>query len=223
MLRERTSWPRSERLQVQPNQGQGKGKAKNAQLDKNTPAQFEGECRHCGKKGHKWADCRKRLAEPKDKNFHAVGEALSTATVAAVEETEVIDEAGVSGGCSDEENNSDDGDEAWVLSVEGNDKPTDAEFLPLDGACEEHTCPSNFAGAGRDLSPSDVQLRNVNGRSIPSGRKVMVSYDVLGPGGRVILHAQTPVVESDVKRPLLSVGNHVEWCRSQVRRQELMD
>ena len=37
--------------------------------------------------------------------------------------------------------------------------------------------------------PSNVQLRNANGLAIPSGRKVMVSYDVLGPGGRVILHA----------------------------------
>ena len=142
---------------------QGKGKAKNAQPDKNTPAKFEGDCRHCGKKGHKWADCRKRLAEAKDKNVHDVGEAASTATVAAVEETDVIDEAGISGGCSVEENNSDDGDGAWVLSVAGNDKPTDAEFLPLDGVCEEHTCPWNFSGGGRDLGPSNVQLRNANG------------------------------------------------------------
>ena len=34
----------------------------------------------------------------------------------------------------------------------------------------------------------------------------MVSCDVLGPGGRVILHAQTPFVQSDFKRPLLYVG-----------------
>ena len=34
----------------------------------------------------------------------------------------------------------------------------------------------------------------------------MVSYDVLGLGGRVILHAQTPFVQSDVKGHLLSVG-----------------
>ena len=34
----------------------------------------------------------------------------------------------------------------------------------------------------------------------------MVSHDVLGPGGRVVWHAQTPSVQSDVKRPLLSVG-----------------
>ena len=53
---------------------------------------------------------------------------------------------------------------------------------------------------------SNVQLRNANGLSIPSGRKVMVSYDVLVPGGRVILHAQTPFLQSDVKRRLLSVG-----------------
>ena len=31
---------------------QGKSKAKNAQLDKNTPAKFEDDCRHSGKKGH---------------------------------------------------------------------------------------------------------------------------------------------------------------------------
>ena len=152
------------------------------------------------------AGCRKRLAEAKDKKVHAVDGAPSTATVAAVEETEVIDEAGISGNCSDEENNSDDGNEAWVLSVEGNDKPVDAEFLPHDSACEEHTCPWNFAEGGRDSGPSNVELRNADGLSIPSGRKVMVSYDVLGPGGCVILHAQPPFVQSDIRRPLLSAG-----------------
>ena len=76
--------------------------------------------------------------------------------------------------------------------------PVDAEFLLLDSACEEHS--------GRDLGPSNVQLRDATGLSIPSGREVMVSYDVLGSGGRVALHAQTPFVQSDVKRPLLSVG-----------------
>ena len=176
---------------------QGKGKAKNTPPDKNTPAKFEGES-PLWQERHKWTDCRKRLAEAKDKKVHAVGAAPSTATVAAVEDTEVTDEAGISGNCSDDENNGDDGNEAWVLSVEGNDTPADAEFFPLDSACEEHTCPWNFAEGGRDLGP--------NGLSIPSGRKVMVSYDVLGPGGRVILHAQTPFVQSDVKRPLLSVG-----------------
>ena len=106
---------------------------------------------------------------------------------------------------SDDENNGDDTSEAWVLSVEGGDKPVDAELLPLDSACEEHTCPWNVAESGRDLGPSNVHLRNANGLAILSGRKVMVSYDVLGPGGRVILHAQTPYVQSDVKRLLLSV------------------
>ena len=46
--------------------------------------------------------------------------------MAAVEETQVIDEAGIRGDCCDDENNSDDGNEGWVLSVEGNDKPADA-------------------------------------------------------------------------------------------------
>ena len=48
--------------------------------------------------------------------------------MAAVEDTEVIDEAAICGDCSDDENNRDDTSEAWVLSVEGNDKPVDAEF-----------------------------------------------------------------------------------------------
>ena len=30
--------------------------AKDCSTDKNTPAKFEGECRHCSKKVHKWAD-----------------------------------------------------------------------------------------------------------------------------------------------------------------------
>ena len=61
--------------------GQGKGKTKTTSTDKNTPAKFEGECRHCGKKGHTLADCWKRLAEAKDKKVHAVDGAPSTATV----------------------------------------------------------------------------------------------------------------------------------------------
>ena len=126
ILHVRTSWPRSERLQVQSN-GQGKEKAKSTSTDKNTPAKFESECRHCGKKGHKWADCGKRLAEAKDKKVHAVDGAQSTATVAAVEDTEVFDEAGICGDCSNDEDNRVDTDEAWVLSVKCNDKPVDAE------------------------------------------------------------------------------------------------
>ena len=40
----------------------------------------------------------------KNNKVHAIGGAPSTATLAAVEETEVIDEAGIGGNCSDEEN-----------------------------------------------------------------------------------------------------------------------
>ena len=96
--------------------------------------------------------------------------------------------------------------EAWVLSVEGNDMPADAEFLLLDSACAEHTCPWNLAQGGRDLGLSNVQLGHATGLSIPSGSKVMVSSDVLGPGGCAMLHAQTHFVQSDGMRLLLSVG-----------------
>ena len=52
---------------------------------------------------------------------------------------EEIDEAGICDDWSDDEDNRVDTDEAWVLSVEGDNKPVDAaEFLPLDSACEEH-------------------------------------------------------------------------------------
>ena len=74
------------------NQGKGKGQANGkgkGTPDKNSPAKFEGECRHGGKKGHKWADYGTRLAEAKNKKVHAVKaeETPSTATVAAVEDT----------------------------------------------------------------------------------------------------------------------------------------
>ena len=88
------------------NRGKGNGKSKGKSKstnDKNSPAKFEVECRHCGKKGHKWADCWKRLAEAKDKKVHAVDGAPSIATVAAVEDTGEIDEAGICGNYSDEQ------------------------------------------------------------------------------------------------------------------------
>ena len=99
-----------------------------------------------------------------------------------------------------------------------------AEFLPLDSACEEHTCPWNFAEGGRDLGLSNVQLGNENSLSIPSSRKVMMPNDVLGPGGRVILHAQNSLcAERRQKATSQCWKAHAEWRRSQVRRQELMD
>ena len=44
----------------------------------------------------------------------------------------------------------------------GKDKPMDAEFFPLNSACEEHTCPWNFSEGGRDLGPSNVQSRTLS-------------------------------------------------------------
>ena len=69
MLRVRTSLPSSERLQVQSSQ-RARAKAKERQRVPRPTRTLQPslkECRHCGKKGHKWADCRKRLAEAKDK------------------------------------------------------------------------------------------------------------------------------------------------------------
>ena len=48
-------------------------------------------------------------------------------------------EAGICESWSDDDDSGVDTSEAWFLSVEGNDKPADAEFLSLDSACEEHT------------------------------------------------------------------------------------
>ena len=93
MPRVRTSWQLSASLQ-----DQRKGKTENT-TDKNSPAKFEGECRHDVEKGHKSANCRKRLADAKDKKVHAVDGAPSTATVAAVEYRWEIDEAGICGIC----------------------------------------------------------------------------------------------------------------------------
>merc|ERR1712023_382478 len=80
------------------------------------------------------------------------------------------------------------------------------EFLPLDSACEEHTCPWDFTRNGVDVGPGGVILRGANGGQIASGRKIMVDYSVLDTTGRTIINAKTPFVQSDVERALLSVG-----------------
>ena len=66
--------------------GQGKEKAKSTSTDKNTPAKFEGVARKV----------TVGQTEAKDKKVHSVGETPSTSTAAALEETEVIDEARMS-------------------------------------------------------------------------------------------------------------------------------
>ena len=82
--------PATQRKTVSSIEARATARARESQKstnDKKSPAKFEVECRHCGKKGHKWADCWKRLAEAKDKKVHAVDGAPSIATVAAVEDT----------------------------------------------------------------------------------------------------------------------------------------
>ena len=101
--------------------------------------------------------------------------------------------------------------------------PSEEEFLPLDSACEEHTCTWSLAEGVHDLDTSNVHLTNANDLSIPSGRKVMVSCNVLGPGGRVVLHAQTLFVWCDVARPPFQCGAHEDWRRGQILQKGLMD
>ena len=213
MLRERTSRPRSERLQV-----------KCTSTDKNSPAKFEGECRHCGKKGHKWAVCQKCLAEAKDKKVHDVdGETPSTATVAAVEDTEEIDEAGICGGWSDDEDNRVDTDEAWVLSMEGDNKPVDAEFLPLDSACEEHTCPRNFAESGRDLSLECAVEKREWSLNFFMQESDGVKRRLGFRKTRDIACSSSFHAERRQKASSQCWNAHAERRRSQVRKQRLLD
>ena len=77
-----------------------------------------------------------------------------------MEDTWEIDEAGIFGCWSHDDDSGVDNSEARGSEcVEGDHVRVDAEFLPLDSACDEHTCPWNFAGGGRDLGPSNVKLR----------------------------------------------------------------
>ena len=69
------------RLNQGKDKGQSKGQRKST-TDKSSTAKIEGECRHHDKKGHRWADCWKRLAEARTDG------APSTASVAAVEDAE---------------------------------------------------------------------------------------------------------------------------------------
>ena len=131
-----------------------------------------------------------RLPEASDRcerreQVHAVDGAPSSATVSAVEDTGDIDEAGI---C-----------EGWC-----DDDDSGAEFLPLTALVKNTLVHGTLLNM--DVIWVFRMCENTIGLSILSGRKLMLSYDVFGPGGRVILHAQTPFVQSGVKWPLLSVG-----------------
>ena len=56
------------------------------------------------------------------------------------------------------------------LSMEVNSKPADAGFFPLDSACEEHTCPWNFAEGGRDFGSLECAVEKLK-RSLNSCTK----------------------------------------------------
>ena len=114
-----------------------------ARLTRTAPPSSRASVATVARKATNVADCGKRLAEARDEKVHAVDGTPSTAT-AAVEDTGEIDEAGICGRWSDDDDSGVDTSETWVLSVEGSELPADAEFFPLDSACEENTCSTCF-------------------------------------------------------------------------------
>ena len=47
----------------QPNAATSQTSTAQPQQNRETKRKFDGQCRHCGIHGHKWAECRKRLRE----------------------------------------------------------------------------------------------------------------------------------------------------------------
>ena len=97
----------------------GKGKFKNGKgkekgKEKNNPdSYFNGECGHCGKRGHKRADCRKRQHEEK-----AAQQVSATGSAAPSETGKVVSQIS-----QDNQQN----DKMWIFMVNGGPVMSDAQ------------------------------------------------------------------------------------------------
>eukprot|EP00435_Cladocopium_sp_Y103_P027470 s353_g6.t1 len=185
---------------------------------------FNGECSHCGKWGHKKADCR-ILAKEKAKrenekgkgtNAVAAGPSSPSGTTGSTNAVYYwVDPDDGRKPWADEEAEDEFKDRTWVMmvhevnGVHQGSGSSHVKYLLWDSGSDEHLCRNEFGG-DMFTEASNKQLLGISGISLGKLGLKRVRYKILGESGKHV-NAETVFAVSDrASKDVLSVGKMAE-------------
>eukprot|EP00435_Cladocopium_sp_Y103_P020520 s28_g5.t1 len=182
---------------------------------------FQGECSHCGKWGHKKADCRllaKEKAQREKQKGAGAGKgtnALSSTDPAAASSTNAVHywvdphEAARQPWADVEDGGDGYQEEKWVMAVHGEDLSRrhagSVKFLLWDSGSDEHLCRPQFGGDAH-TRPCGAKLMGISGTCLGELGEKRVRYKIVAEAGFYV-HAETRFkVSQNASKDVLSAG-----------------
>ena len=184
------------------------GRGKGLEADR-----FQGKCHHCGKVGHKRADCWARSGGKAGSSTHAVltsppPQTAGSSAAAPPQATHSL-AAAVAAETAHEENNLGEDLRSWVFAAragEGSEVPSNILF---DSGSDEHLCSSTFAPqAPTRMTNNPVVMRDAQGRTIEHELQRRVRLEMAGAAGEKV-RGQADFEIARVSGAILSAGRLV--------------
>ena len=188
-------------------------------------SRFEGECRNCGKYGHKAADCwYKQPPKPQGKG-KGTGKSKSKVTeISESDSSKQVEETWTSNSSTPQPNLSqvntigcaDEG--PWIFSLEDSKRrrytvnwedqsfnQTEEHELMIDSGCFGHVCTPWFAPQFPMVSSTNVDAVAANNVALQHyGQKVVYGHVMTNSGRRILIQITLDVMT--VRKPLLSTS-----------------
>ena len=188
-------------------------------------SRFDGECRNCGKYGHKASDCWYKQTNKSQGKGKGTGKSKSSVTeISDSDSSKQVDEVRTPNtsaeqpnlfqvntiGCADEE--------LWIFSLEDSKKrwytvnwedqsewKTEEHELMIDSGCFGHVCPPWFAPQFPMVSSTNVEAVAANNVTLQLyGQKVVYVHVMTNSGKRIWIQITLDVM--NVRKPLLSTS-----------------
>ena len=185
-----------------------KGKVKGKHKDKGkgygsqksgSSTYFEGECRYCGKWGHRKADCRKRIADQggKPKAGAAAASTAGPPTSTASGATLEMDEGGASSSAGG----------LWcTAAVRPDHSLACGALVLLDSGSDEHICGRDFGSQYGYSTRRTEEIRDIQGKNLETFGRREVQLKL---GREEREDCQVDFLVGSVHAPVMSVGKLV--------------